>query len=87
MRASVPEGKRIGGRQLTPPDTKLLAKIRGLSADGHSMRQIAKILDLGRDKVRRLASDKDLREKGRNVLNVAMAAVKAEGRDGSMART
>ena len=35
------------------------------------------ILDLGRDKMQRLASNKELREKTRNVLNVTIAQVKA----------
>jgi hypothetical protein len=40
-------------------------------------RQIANILDIGPDKAQRLASDKEAREKRRNVLNAVIARVKA----------
>jgi len=75
------QGKHVGRLRATR-DTKLLAEVRRLRNEGHSMRQIADILDLGRDKVQRLASDKELREKTRNVLNVTIAQVK--GSHGSL---
>ena len=41
------------------------------------MRQIMDILDLGCDKMQRLANNQDLREKTRNVLKHTIAQVKA----------
>jgi DNA invertase Pin-like site-specific DNA recombinase len=70
------QGKHVG-RLRTTTDDKLLAEVRRLRAEGHSMQQIMDILDLGRDKMQRLASNKELREKTRNVLNVTIAQVKA----------
>jgi DNA invertase Pin-like site-specific DNA recombinase len=70
------QGKHIGRPRATP-DTNLLAKIRALHAAGHSIREIAKILDIGRNRVKRIAAEKELREQTRNVLKIAIGEAQA----------
>jgi DNA invertase Pin-like site-specific DNA recombinase len=77
------QGKHVG-RLRTTTDGKLLAEVRRLRTEGHSMRQIMDILDLERDKMQRLASNKELREKTRSVLKVAIAQVKTSTRPGPL---
>jgi DNA invertase Pin-like site-specific DNA recombinase len=64
------QGKRVG-RPRPTPDTKLLAKIRGLQ-DGHSTRHIA----IDREKLLRLMCDQEFSKKTRNVLSAAIAQAK-----------
>jgi DNA invertase Pin-like site-specific DNA recombinase len=70
------QGKRVG-RPRPTPDTKLLAKIRGLQ-DGHSTRHIA----IDREKVLRLLCDQEFSKKTRNVLSAAIVQAK-QSDDGS----
>ena len=75
MIASVPKASCRTPR--ARPDTNLLAKIRAFHAAGHSIRQIAKILDIGRNRVKRIAAEKELREQTRNVLKIAIGEAQA----------
>jgi DNA invertase Pin-like site-specific DNA recombinase len=68
------QGKRVGRPRATP-DTKLLAKIRGLHEEDHSMRHIA----IDREKLQRLMSDPEFSNKARNVLSAAIAEAEKSG--------
>jgi len=48
------QGKHIG-RPFATPDPKLVAKVKALRADGRSIRQVAKVLDLTHGTAQRLA--------------------------------
>jgi putative DNA-invertase from lambdoid prophage Rac len=75
------QGKQVGRPRVTP-NTKLLAKIRGLYDEDHSKRHITKMLDIDREKVQRLLSDTEVAKKTRSVLSSAIAVAK-QSEDGS----
>lgn len=79
------QGKAIG-RPRTMHDIKLLAKAPALRPDRHSIRHIVDP-DLRHDKMQRLTSAKQVREKRRNVLNTAIDQAKGIEEPSSAARS